>query len=79
MDVPLEHPNIDPIGPLGLESWDSSAQKLLHFWFNLIALMVVLFVIPYIHRQQALELGLLTPWKLFKLSFFIGADDPYFL
>ncbi|KAL1523052.1 hypothetical protein AB1Y20_018012 [Prymnesium parvum] len=79
MDIPLRHPNIDPVGPFGLNAWNSSTPKAFHFVFTCVALAFVLVAIPYLHRQQALKLGLLTPWQLFKLSCFIGADDPHFL
>ena len=50
-----------------------------HFIFTLLAIVFVLIVMPALHRKQALELGLLTPWQLLKLVCGVGVDDPHFL
>ena len=78
MDVPLASPNIDPIGPFGLDHWNETPQKAFHFTFTCLAAGWVLVALPFLHRRMALRMGVLTPWELLKLVCGVGCDDPNF-
>jgi len=80
--VPTPRPYAKPFGDGDewLSAWRQSGPQGVHFFCNMLLLGVLLIAMPVYAHRRALSLGVLTPWAMLKMAFFVGdgLDDEGF-
>ena len=80
--VPLAIPYKQPFGngDEWVHSWSHSAPQGFHFFYSIFLLALMLIALPLYAHRRAVALGVLTPWQMFKMAFFVGdaLDDEGF-